>query len=152
MAINWNKEQPAPKAIWSIVKRNFPRARFLGIYVKRNIAGTTKPSSHGEGRALDIGLLVKWPWEKEIGDGLFKIFIDNAKELGLDYAIWNRQIWSTSKGGPRRYSGQSPHTDHIHLTFSKSGSQKNKFPKTELAISVFSSGLSDLAGHRKKVG
>jgi len=152
MSNDWNKPQPAPKAIWKLVHTNFPRTRFLGIYNRRNVAGTQKPSSHGEGRALDIGLMVSWPWEKEVGDGLFNIFIDNAAELGLHHVIWNRNIWSTTKGGPRRYTGQNPHTDHIHLTFTRPGSQKTRFPKIELAIAIFRGGLSDLAGYRKKVG
>lgn len=152
MSIDWNKAQPAPKAVWKLVNTNFPKTRFLGIHVKRNVAGTKKPSSHSEGRALDIGLLVKWPWEKEIGDSLFNLFIENATELGLHHVIWNRQIWSTTRGGPRRYTGSSPHTDHIHITFTKPGSQKTKFPKTEFAIAILRSGLSDLGNARKKVG
>lgn len=145
MAIDWNKPQPAPKALWKIVKRNFPSARFLGIYNKRNVAGTKKPSSHSDGRALDIGLLVSRSREKEIGDGLFALFIKNAKELGLHHVIWNKKIWSTTRGGPRAYKGANSHRDHIHLAFTRAASQKTKFPKTAFAIAVLRSGIEDLA-------
>lgn len=56
MAINWNRAQPAPLALWHLVSANLPQARNLGIFVRRNIAGTNRPSLHSEGRALDIGL------------------------------------------------------------------------------------------------
>src|SRR3954451_10847152 len=100
MPINWNQPQPAPRALWSLVHPNFPYTRFLGIYNRRNVAGTNTPSAHAEGRALDIGLFVSEPVEKMLGDALFNLFIKNAAELGLDHVIWNRQIWSTAHGGP----------------------------------------------------
>jgi hypothetical protein len=152
MAIDWNKPQPAPKALWKLVHTNFPGLRFLGIYNKRNVRGGTTPSAHAEGRALDIGALVTIPLEKEIGDGLFKIFIDNATELGIEHAIWNRQIWSTTKGGPRNYKGADPHTNHIHVAFSQASSQTTNFPKTSFAIAAFRSGLDDLKKYRRTVG
>jgi hypothetical protein len=152
VAIDWNKPQPAPKALWKLVYTNFPSTRFLGIYNNRNVRGGNTPSAHADGRALDIGLLATRPDEKEIGDGLFKIFIDNATELGIEHAIWNRQIWSTAKGGPRNYSGASPHTDHIHVAFSRTSSQTTNFPKTSFAIAVFRGGLADLEKYRRTVG
>lgn len=34
-----------------------------------------------------------------------------------EYVIWNRQIWSRSKDfKPRKYTGDNPHTDHIHVS------------------------------------
>jgi len=145
MAINWNQPQPAPRALWAMVKASFPQTRFLGIYNQRNVAGTNVPSTHAEGRALDIGLLVSRPGEKGLGDQLFQLFIRNAVELGLDHVIWNRQIWSTARGGPRAYTGVSPHTDHVHVAFTRDGSQRINFPRTLLDIAILRTGMEDLA-------
>jgi hypothetical protein len=145
MSPNWNQPQPAPKALWALVHTNFPQTRFLGIYNRRNVAGTNTPSAHAEGRALDIGLLVTRPDEKELGDQLFALLIRNAQELGLDHVIWNRQIWSTTRGGPRHYTGVHDHTDHIHVAFTRAGSQQTVFPRTMLDIAILRTGLEDLA-------
>jgi hypothetical protein len=145
MPPNWNQPQPAPKALWALIHANFPQPRFLGIYNRRNVAGTSTPSAHAEGRALDIGLLVSRPDEKALGDQLFDLLIRNAAELGLDHVIWNRRIWSSARGGPRPYTGVSPHTDHIHVAFTRDGSQQTDFPLTRLGIAILRTGYEDLA-------
>lgn len=145
MAPNWNQPQPAPRALWILVNTNFPQTRFLGIYNRRNVAGTSTPSAHAEGRALDIGLLVSQPSEKALGDQLFDLLIRNAVELGLDHVIWNRQIWSSAHGGPRPHTGLSPHTDHIHVAFTRVGSQRTSFPRTILDVAILRTGYEDLA-------
>jgi hypothetical protein len=145
MAINWDQPQPASRALWSVVHANFPQARNLGIYNPRNVAGTNTPSAHAEGRALDIGLLVSRPNEKLIGDQLFKIFIETSDELGLDHVIWNRQIWSQAHPSLRPYHGQNPHTNHVHVAFTREGSQGTSFPRTNLEIAILRTGLEDLS-------
>jgi hypothetical protein len=152
MSIDWNKPQPAPQALWSLVHANFPYTRFLGIYNRRNVAGTNTPSAHAEGRALDIGVLVSEPGEKMLGDELFKLFIKDAAELGLDHVIWNRQIWSTEHGGPRPYHGHSPHTDHVHVAFTTDGSQRTTFPRTMLDIAILRTGIEELAQTQRNIG
>jgi hypothetical protein len=123
MAIDWHKAQPAPRGLWRLIHANFPQARSDGIYVCRNIAGTNKQSLHAEGRALDIHLRLTRPTEKYIGDHLFKAFVDLARSLGLQEVIWNRQVWSTTKPRVHTYTGQNPHTDHVHVGFTRAGSQ-----------------------------
>ena len=151
MAINWNQPQPAPRALWAMVHANFPQTRFLGIYNRRNVAGTSVPSAHAEGRALDIGLLATQPNEKFLGDQLFQMFIQNAAELGLDHVIWNRQIWSNQRGGPRPYTGVSPHTDHVHVAFTRDGSQRTSFPRTALDIAILRTGMEELARANRNI-
>ena len=124
---------------------NFAKARNLGIYNPRNVAGTNTPSAHAEGRALDIGLLVTRPGEKLIGDELFQLFIRNSIELGLDHVIWNRQIWSQVHPRPRPYLGQNPHTDHVHVAFTREGSQRTGFPRTILDIAILRTNLEELS-------
>jgi hypothetical protein len=145
MPVNWNQPQPAPRALWSLVHANFPQTRNLGIYNPRNVAGTNTPSAHAEGRALDIGLLVSRPNEKMIGDELFKLFIKNSGELGLDHVIWDRQIWSQVHPKLRPYHGHSPHTDHVHVAFTREGSQSTSFPRANLDIAILRTGVEELA-------
>ena len=151
MASSWNGPQPAPKAVWTLVHNQFPVARFQGIYNNRNVAGTNTPSAHAEGRALDIGLFVSRPAEKELGDQLFAIFIGDAAELGVWHVIWNRRIWSTTKGGPRAYTGSNPHTDHVHVAWTRAGSQRTSFPKFVLRLAQLRTGLEELASSRSNI-
>lgn len=149
--INWKQPQPAPKALWSLINANFPQTRFLGIYNPRSVAGTNKPSAHAEGRALDIGLLVSNPDEKVIGDQLFDAFIETGPTIGLDHVIWNRQIWSQSRGGPRPYTGVSPHTDHVHVAFTRDGSQATSFGFLMIKIAQIRTGLEELNQSRANI-
>jgi hypothetical protein len=50
----------------------------------------------------------------------------NADRYGISYVIWNRRIWSKARAsqGWRPYSGDSPHTDHVHLSFFKDAPAK----------------------------
>ena len=145
MAINWNGPQPAPVALWQLIHANFPIARNLGIYENRNIAGTDTKSHHAEGRALDIGLLVTMAPEKVLGDRLFQIFIDSMIGLGMDEVIWNRQIYSSAKPTIHTYTGQNPHTNHVHVGYTRDGSQATGFPPDFLvSIAELRTGLEDL--------
>jgi len=45
----------------------------------------------------------------------------NANDLRIKYVIWNRLIWepipgSKVKANPKRYTGDDPHTDHLHIS------------------------------------
>ena len=142
----WNGPQPAPRALWDIIHANFPQARFDGIYNPRNIAGTNTRSLHAEGRALDIGLSVGNPTEKTIGDSLFQIFVDTAAQAGFQEIIWNRQIWSSAHPNIHHYTGQNPHTDHVHVGFTRQASQQTSMPGILLIrIAMLRTGLEDLS-------
>jgi len=131
--------------LWHLIHSNFKIARNLGIYNHRVIAGTHTLSHHAEGRALDIGLLVARPGEKLLGDQLFEIFIDSASVLGVDEIIWNHQISSASHPAVHHYHGQNPHIDHIHVGFTRAGSQNTAFPPVFLIrIAQLRTGLEDL--------
>jgi hypothetical protein len=49
-----------------------------------------------------------------------------VRRLGIMYVIWNRRIWKAyeASSGWQPYSGASPHTDHIHLSFSWAGARQ----------------------------
>lgn len=88
-----------------------------GIYNCRSVRGGSAPSLHGEGRACDFGVR---PYAAGYGTALAQALVDHHEALGIQLVIWNRRIWSVNKKsqGWRRYGGQSPHTDHIHVEFS----------------------------------
>lgn len=143
--MTWDRAQPAPKALWALVRVNFPVARNLGIFNRRTIAGSSKPSLHSEGRALDIGLSVFDPGEKVIGDRLFALLCEAAKALQLEEVIWNQQIWSSRKPFVHPYGGRSPHHDHLHVAFSRDGSQVADLPiELTFRLAQLRTGLDDL--------
>lgn len=67
-------------------------------------------------RALDF--MVEGPR----GDAVAQYLVDQAAPLRVEYLIWDRRIWSPSRGW-RPYDGASPHTDHVHLTVLAAGVQ-----------------------------
>ena len=81
------------------------------------------PSDHAWGGAADIYLNSNDATHHQVADAMFDMFSQSSVALGVDHVIWNRQIWSTTKGGPRRYTGSNPHTDHVHVSFTRAGSQ-----------------------------
>jgi hypothetical protein len=142
---NWSGPQPAPKAMWQVIHSNFPIVRNLGIYNKRVVAGTHTLSHHSEGRALDIGLSALRPDEKELGDALFDLFIASTRELRLDEVIWNRRIWSAARPHVHAHTGQNPHTNHIHIGYTRPGSQATTVPSiVRMRIAALRTGLEDL--------
>lgn len=92
-------------------------------------------SEHHEGRALDYHFnyynsadradatdLINWLLATDSYGNKHAM----ARRLGIMYIIWNKQIWSSydASSGWRPYSGASPHTDHIHFSFSWAGAEK----------------------------
>jgi hypothetical protein len=119
--VDWRKPQPAPQHLARLLHANFPQISEFGIYNNRNIAGTKKKSAHAEGRAIDIHLNTYLPEQLSLGNRIFEALIRKASRIGVDNVIWNEQIWSVSRGGPRNYEGLNPHTDHIHVEFTRAG-------------------------------
>ena len=157
-SVNWAQDQPAPKHAIRILQVNFPQVRNLGIYNCRNVKGTEKRSSHAQGRALDVGLSVDRPGEKFLGDQLFGLLIKSASRSGIDNVIWNRQIWSASHGGPRPFIGnypsgaaKDPHTNHIHIEWTRDGSQIHRLEFLELQINILRGGIEDLQAAQRSL-
>jgi hypothetical protein len=141
---NWQHAQPGPTTLRNHIRNNFPDLQRIGIYNDRNIAGTKTKSHHAEGRALDVYVSVLNPWEKQLGDLLFRAFIDLSRSLGADDVIWNRQIWSTSRPKVRVYMGHNPHRDHVHIGFTRTGSQRTHFPDFLARLSQIRTELRDI--------
>ena len=156
--VNWAQSQPAPRRAIRTIHANFPQVRNLGIYVCRDVKGTNVRSAPAEGRALDIGLRADLPGERSLGDQLFRIFIEGARKNGVDNVIWNRQIWSISHGGPRPWSGRykggapkNPHTDHLHIEWTRDGSQLQRLDFLELQVSILRQGIEEIAKYQQKM-
>ena len=149
---NWKGPQPAPRYLGRLLRANFPQISQTGVYNDRNVAGTSKKSSHAEGRALDIHLNANDPDQKVLGDQLFQAIILRSRSMGVDNVIWNHQIWSVAHPSPRPYHGQKPHTDHIHVEFTREGSQISQQQMLNLIlidVGTIRTGIEDL---QKKLG
>ena len=100
-----------------------------GITRACNIGGT---SEHKEGRAWDWGMNANSSADRaEVGQLMTWLFATDAagnryamaRRLGIMYIIWNRKmfrLYDTSRGWAS-YSGPSPHTDHVHFSFTRAG-------------------------------
>lgn len=79
--------------------------------------GSVPGSDHPKGRALDF-MINNMKNGKATGTALANDVIKNYKAWNVKYVIWNRYIWTPSQGW-HKYSGPSPHTDHVHVSFNK---------------------------------
>ncbi|MEH7070654.1 hypothetical protein V7034_20830 [Priestia megaterium] len=101
---------PYVEAWYRKVKDKFGPTKFMGGYNNRNVRGGSSKSMHAYGRAFDISgsastmsKIAEWA----------RTHMNN-----LQYAIYNRRIAGPGMGSKwRKYSGQNPHTDHVHLDF-----------------------------------
>jgi hypothetical protein len=83
-------------------------------------SGHAPNSAHYRGLALDV----MTGSNPNVGKGnmVAAWALANAGRLSITQVIWNRRINTLDSRGWRSYSGPSPHTDHVHLTFaSKTG-------------------------------
>ena len=85
------------------------------------------PNHHHEGRAWDwmvsandpadvarVELLLSWLFATdERGEPHAML-----RRAGIDYIIWDRRIWNARNRVWEPYTGASPHTDHVHFSFS----------------------------------
>jgi hypothetical protein len=89
-------------------------------------------SEHKEGRAWDWMMNANDPAQKAVADQFVAELIATdakgevaalARRYGIYYIIWNQQIWLaySASSGWRPYSGVSPHTDHVHFSFTWDG-------------------------------
>src|ERR1044072_9375474 len=91
-------------------------AYFSAKYGIKNVGGyrahgSVPGSDHPKGRAADF-----MTSNKKQGTALANDAVKNYRAWDIKYVIWNRYIWTPSRGW-HKYSGPSPHTDHVHLSF-----------------------------------
>ena len=77
--------------------------------------GSVPGSDHPKGRALDF-MINNIKNGRAAGDALANDVIKNYKAWNVKYVIWYHYIWQPGRGW-KKYSGPSPHTDHVHVSF-----------------------------------
>lgn len=111
--------QPGARALmsWFLGAYSGRGGKNLGIFNCRTVRGGSTTSLHGEGRAVDLGIV---PHGATYGDELAELLRARSAELGIQCIIWKRRIWSGSRphDGFRPYSGVNPHLDHLHVELS----------------------------------
>ncbi|MFI0418567.1 hypothetical protein [Spongiactinospora sp. 9N601] len=102
----------------------------LGISRDCGIGGQ---SEHKEGRALDYPFNANDAGQRAEGDALVNWMLATdqwgnkhavLRRMGIMYLIWNRRIWATNTKAWTTYTGSSPHTDHVHISFGWPGARK----------------------------
>lgn len=82
--------------------------------------GSVPGSDHPNGLATDF-MISNTKNGKERGTNLANYVIKNAKSLNVKYVIWYHYIWYPGgrghTAGWHKYSGPSPHTDHVHVSY-----------------------------------
>jgi putative cell wall-binding protein len=118
-------DKPGIVAFAELVAEHYDRPRYSTS--RRCLAGST--SQHGEGRAVDWSMNAYDAEDKAIGDAVAAwLTVDNgamARRFGIMSIIWNRQSWYLyDPGSWRTYTGASPHTDHLHISFTWDGAMQ----------------------------
>lgn len=104
MALNLGPVKPHVKAAAEEISARFQITNIGGYRATGSVAN----SDHPKGLAIDVMTVAK-------GNLVANWVIANAARLGVTYVIWNRRIWQN--GAWKAYSGPSPHTDHVHVSF-----------------------------------
>ena len=88
------------------LKRKFPGIRVGGWRATGSVAN----SDHPLGKALDL-----FTTDNGTAQAIISFF---KTQQGAKYWIWDRKIGHyQSLWVPRNYTGPSPHTDHVHLSY-----------------------------------
>lgn len=112
------------KAFRDLILKTYPCTGDFGISRACSSGGK---SEHKEGRAWDWKLNYPHPAADAVIDWLLKtrngVAHAYARRIGLMYMIWNRKIWKAYQAskGWQKYTGASPHTDHVHFSLSVPG-------------------------------
>ncbi len=116
-------------AFRSMVLSTYPGTGDSGIVRACSVGAT---SEHKEGRAWDWRVSQSDPVQAAQAEDLLTWLMAPdeqgntaamARRLGVMYVIWNSKVWKSYQAakGWQPYSGASPHTDHVHLSFSWAG-------------------------------
>ncbi|MEX1178242.1 MAG: hypothetical protein WEB09_07245 [Nitriliruptor sp.] len=112
-----------------VVLAAYPDTTDGGISRDCSVGGA---SEHKEGRAWDWMLDANDPDDAAAADEMLDWLLATdetgephaiARRAGVLYVIWDGQIWQAARpeAGWQPYTGASPHTDHVHISFSSAG-------------------------------
>lgn len=97
-------------------------------------------SEHYDGRAVDWQMDANDPQERRIGDAAVTWLTANdgevARRLGIQSIIWNHRSWHASNPVWQGYVGQSPHTDHVHISLNWDGAYMRTSWWTGVAVTA----------------
>lgn len=122
--------QPGVAAFQRFVMNAFPSTG-EGYFMRGCSIGDT--SEHKDGRAWDWMVSVYNKSERRKVNRLLDWLLSRdryghrharARRIGIMYIIWNRRIWAPWRPNWDPYYGSSPHTDHVHFSFSWDGALK----------------------------
>ena len=123
--------KPGVAAFRDLLLRTYTDSGSLGIVKDCGLGGQ---SEHKEGRAFDWAVSVNNANQVAEVNALFAWLLATdrygntyamAKRLGIMYMIWNHQMWRAYDNGSwRAYTGDNPHTDHVHFSFGWNGAKK----------------------------
>lgn len=98
------------KKVAQLINARFDPPSIGGFAQSGHIPG----SDHYTGLALDVML----GGNKSLGQEIANWTQNKSSNLAVKYIIWNREIWDArNNGGWEAYSGASPHTNHVHISF-----------------------------------
>ena len=123
--------KPGTVALRNLLLSRYPVTVSFGISRACDVGGV---SEHKEGRAFDWGASVSNPVQRAaVENFVAALFATDsyghryalARRMGVMYIIWNQQIWGAYRAdaGWQPYSGDSPHTDHMHISLSWAGAR-----------------------------
>ena len=84
----------------------------LGIYNPRAIGGTSTPSQHGFANAEDPA-----HDDFKVMQAIFDYTYKERVRLKVAHVIFNRKVWSYNNPTIHAYTGENPHTSHVHVDF-----------------------------------
>ena len=134
-------------AFRDLVLAAYPSTGDSGIVRSCSVGGT---SEHKEGRAWDWRVNTTNPSDVEAVEDLFAWLLAEDEHgnaaammhrLGVMYVIWDSRIWKSYQAaqGWQPYSGASPHTDHVHFSYSWAGAlRRTSYWTGEVSGTVFS--------------
>jgi hypothetical protein len=112
------------------LRDNFSGAnRYDSTVYCRPVRGGSSLSMHATGRAIDLYIpTIGDEADNAAGDPVANYLIQNATTLGVQYFIWDKTQFNTSRGYTEDYcsgrcwehgGGKHPHHDHLHIELSK---------------------------------
>jgi hypothetical protein len=127
---------PGASALVAYLVDRFPETWNGGVYSCRNVAGTSEPSQHSEGRALDLMIPTTSSGRAraEIGDPIVELLRSEGAGLGIQLMIYNKRKWGASYPSGTDYNGRHPHYDHIHVSLTRDAGKRLNYATIEALL------------------
>lgn len=91
----------------------------FSCYSDRAVKNSNAPSTHREGRALDIGANAGDTVTRALVDKICAVLVANAPTLGVQQIIWNKRIWRCNGSWQPYDCAAGCHEDHFHVELTR---------------------------------